>query len=233
MISFLSLIDVGLQTSLFVKYKDILDLDTAANSVIYFPKGIAQREIAERRGKHELEFISYWKVNVSQDWNRTLTPAARRGTWMQTADGTQTINVKAVPVKMSYDIWFWSKSKDKLNQIAETYFFWQHTDPNLSMTYEDDYPLELDLHFGELVDESIVEQRYDKGMYFVYRMPLTLDGWIFTSTDPINNIIYSIHVEYYDKDEVLSYEEIIVPDDSSYDAEKATVLKLFSRTITE
>lgn len=234
--SFVKVMDLSVAAMLFTRYKDILDLNTIGDSVLQYPKPIALREIAERRGKIEVEFINYWKSSIAPDWERSRTPAARRGMWLpyETKESgiTTTINVKAMPVKIRYDIWFWSKDKDKLNKIIEAYMFWQHTDPNLSLNYIEQFPLEMDLHFGEIIDESIVAEKYEKGMYFVYRMPLVVDGWLFQSETPTSNIIHSIKIECYDKANNLVYTEVI-PEHDDYDEQKVESLKLFSRTIIE
>lgn len=235
MSSFLYAIDLGLAALLYTKFGEILDLESINKGVIFYPKHVAQREIAEKRGNTEVEFINYWRTSMALDWERQNTPMARRGVNMPypAVNPTDAIEVKAMPVKLGYQVWFWSKDKDKLNQIAETYLFWQHTNPNLDLQYQDEYPLDLDLHFGEIVDESVVEEKWEKGMYFIYSMPITIDGWVFTSTDPINNIIYTIQLTCYDKDDLVTYEELIVPESSDYDPEKVAALKLFERTITE
>jgi hypothetical protein len=233
--SFLSLIDVGLAADLYTKFGTLLGLSTIKQDVLFYPKEIAQRERAERVGDNVLEFISYWRVQVATDWERARTPLARRGISMPYEDesgDTQTIVVRTVPVKMSYMVWFWTKKKDVLNQIIETYLLWQQTDPNLSLLYQDTYPLELDLHFGDIIDESVVAEQYDKGMYFVHSMPIEVEGWAFISTDPTNNIINTIYLSCFDKDDIETYTELIEQSDD-YDATKAVTLKLFDKTITE
>jgi hypothetical protein len=233
--SFLTVTDIGLSGLLFLKFKDILNLNKVQDSVVQFPKEIAQREVAERRGGHEVEFINYWRSSISPDWQRMRTPAARRGTWVpydtgDTGDDPLAINVRAIPVSIDYDIWFWSKDKDKLNQIFDTYLFWTHTNPNLSMNYRDQFPLNMYLKIGALSDESIVSQRYEKGMYFIYRMPLNIEGWTFLSEEPISNVIMAIDLTCYDKNDLEVYTEVI-PVSEDYDEQKAEALRLFTNRI--
>lgn len=234
MSSYLKILDLGIRSLLYTKFADILNLESIAQGVLFYPKGVSQREISERRGNAELEFISAWRTEIGLNWERANTPLARRGVWMPYDDST--VNVKTIPIKTSYKIHFWSKDRDTLNEIAERYLFWIQDDPNLNLTYMDTYPLDFDLHFGEIFDESVIESKYETGMYHVYSADISLDGWVFTSSDPTNNLIYTIKIACYDRDDLSAdtsptYEEVYV-EDSNQDTELETTLKLFSRTIT-
>lgn len=236
---FLQVIDIGLRGLLFTKFHDILELGTINHGVILGPREIAQREMAEKRGATEVEMINLWRTRVAPDWKRMRTGAARRGMMMQYSDANKTdlVNIKAVPVNLEYSAWFWTLEREKLNLIAERYLFWQQDDPNLNMNYrvkvdgeESDFPIELDLHFGELTDESTVSEKYDKGRIFILSVPITVDGWILipSTTKTILNIYFTV----YDKDDLsdtADYEEVII-EDSSQDVELEAVLRLLTRT---
>lgn len=236
---FLQVIDIGLRGLLFTKFHDILELGTINQGVILGPREIAQREMAEKRGATEVEMINLWRTRVAPDWKRMRTGAARRGMMMQYSDANKTdlVNIKAVPVNLEYSAWFWTLEREKLNLIAERYLFWQQDDPNLNMNYrvkvdgeESDFPIELDLHFGELTDESTVSEKYDKGRIFILSVPITVDGWILipSTTKTILNIYFTV----YDKDDLsdtADYEEVII-EDSSQDVELEAVLRLLTRT---
>jgi hypothetical protein len=49
------------------------------------------------------------------------------------------------------------------------------------MNYLDKYPLEIDMTFGGITDESHIVSQYDSGLYYVKSMPIYLEGWIFES----------------------------------------------------
>lgn len=229
-ISFIKAIDVGFQGLLFQKYKNILSLDSIQKSVLFYPKEIALREAAEREGKSRLEFINFWRTSLSYDWNRANTVAARSGINVPDPPLGYRI-IKSIPAQIQYDVWFWTKDKEKLNLISEEYLFWQQTDPNLDLLYLETYPLELDLHFGELIDESTVLEKYDKGTIFVTRGSVTVEGWIFVSSGYKSNIIYKIHLLCVNDTGSLNYQEIIAHD-GTQNTSLIQTLKLIERNIT-
>jgi len=241
MASFLQAIDLGLRATLFTKFGDILSLADVNTGVVYYPKDIALKKIAEKREassrtKSRLEFINCWRKTTAPDWSRMRSSVARRGiNIVNTASGTLTgTTIKAIPAKLEYDVWYWSRDKDKLNLITERYLFWQQNDPNIALTYNDVYPLNFDLHFGEIVDESTEIQMHDIGTYYVIKAPVILDGWIFT-TPTTSNTIQSIWLEIFDKDDLTAsqYDEIVDSDSSEYDSELHDSLVLVTKTITE
>lgn len=236
MSSFLSAIDIGLRALLYTKFYDLLDLDNINTGVVFYPREIAPRKVAEKRGEATSEFINVWRVKTgSLDWRRQTTAIARRGvsvgyTDVSETDGNQ---IKAIATSLEYNIWFWSKKVENLNLVAERFLFWQHSDPNLNLSYLDEYPLELDLHFTDLLDESDISNQYLTGPHYIMRGTITLDGWVFTVPTSVK-AIHSIHLTVYDKDdltETAEYEEIIV-EDSNQDTELAETLKLYTRVET-
>jgi len=234
--SFLKSYDLAIKTILYDKFASILGIDTQLSSseeninlgILHFPKEVAQRVAAEKRGETFLEFINFWRMGASFSWSRNRTPLSRRGMWIANKlDGLDTIHVKAVPIDLSYNAWFWSKDLDKVYQVIEDYVFWQQDNPNISLSYFDVddnvYELTPDLHFGEIVDESTVPEQYSQGIMYVYRMPIKLDAWVLKglSFKPIYKIKFTLR----DKDEVTDYEEIIV-EDSDQNTELEAVLRL-------
>lgn len=236
--TFLYAIDRGLQTLLYVKFGDILDLDSVNKGVLYNPKEIALREKSEKEGRVELEFINVWRTMTRRTWERQRTAMGRRGLALDYVDSvTKTdINIaKGVPVHLEYTVWFWTLKKDKLNELAETYLLWQHSDPNLYLNWLDTYPVEFDLHFGEMLDESTIREKYEKGTIYCMSAPVIVDGWVFELDT--EKAIHSIHLTYYDQNDLSedtspTYEEIIV-EDSNQDVELEAALKIYSTTITE
>lgn len=226
--------DLAIKTILYDKFASILGIDTQSSSeaaninlgIFQIPKAAAQRTAAEKRGQTFLEFISFWRTGAAFSWKRNRTPVSRRGIWVATsADGADTVQVKGVPIDLSYDAWFWSKDLDKIYQVIEKYVLWQQNNPNISIEYNDAYTLTPDLHFGEIVDESTVGEQFTAGITYVYRMPIRLDAWILESTS--SKIIYKIKFTIRDKDELTDYEEIFL-EDSDQDTEMEAALR-FSR----
>lgn len=206
----MKIFDLGLKTLVYNTFSSIMELTSETNEITFNPKEIAIRKIAENRGKTAMEFINIWRTSMQFSWERQRSSVGRRGisTIYKTLDvqGTPTskagvITIKAVPVDLDYEVTFWSQSLDKLMQVAERYLFWQHMDPNLNISLDletsgEVFPLEFDLHFGSIKDDSQIVEQYEKGRYFVYTMPIKIDGWVFTNLD-IRTILH-IYVKVYD-----------------------------------
>jgi hypothetical protein len=147
------------------------------------------------------------------------------------ADKRLLTNIKAQPVDLLYNVWFWSKDWEKLNLCMENYIFWQQENPKVLVSYDigdDKYPITIrpDLHFGDIVDESTYPEKYEVGTKFIIRMPIKMDGWVFKSTTlkPIRKIRLTV----YDKDNVTDYSEII---GSNPNVELEQALRFFRKLI--
>jgi len=237
MASFTRTIDLAFKTLLFTKFSDILGIDKSGGTtqninkgVVQCSKDIALRELAEKRGEDFLSFINFWRMATSPSWKRQRTSVARSGIYIVDADNdkTDTVHLKAMPVDLKYNVWFWSKDLDKVYQCIEKYIFWQQDNPNLTLKYDDKYELELDLHFGEIVDESSIDEKYTSGMLFVYKLPIKMDAWLFEGFS--DKTIKKIILTCYDKDEVTNYSEIVV-EDSNQDTELEAALRMFRRNL--
>ena len=237
MSSFLQVIDIGIRSLLYTKFGDILGLESTGREVLFYPKDIAFRKVSEKKGAALTEFINVWRTSTAPDWARQRTPIARRGMRLgYTNDNkTDTIVAKAMPVSLKYNVWFWTKDIEKLNLIAERYLFWQQSNPNLNLNYtvdSNEYPVELDLHFGELTDESNVETIFEKGIHFCMNVPINIDGWVFAS-EYSAGVIQKIELLLYDKNDLTDVEigliVLDVVDDSVSDLEEA--LRLYEEHI--
>jgi hypothetical protein len=209
MSSFLKYIDYGVRAMVWYKFSDLLSLTSMTNDSALWPKAVTFRHISEKRGKVEMEFINVWRSGTKFDWDRQRTSIARGGVYGRTG-ATAAAELKAVPVSLTYDAFFWSKDIDKLNQISERYCFWQHQDPNLNMLFDDKYPVEFDLKFGSVIDESPIESMFDKGIYYVIRCPIEVEGWIFSSAS--TKVIRTIYLRGYDSSVDATTGELILTD---------------------
>jgi len=234
--SFIKVIDEGLRALVWSKFRSDMGFsasDLLAENIILYPKLIALRKISEKRSRTQLEFMNIWRSTTSFDWTRQRTPLARRGLNIvytdstgdsaETAEDTGVITVKSTPVSLGYDIWFWSKSLEVLNTVDERYLFWIHNNPNLNLLYDDKYAVNLDLHFGEIIDESPLENVFSSGTYFIHRAPVKIDGWIFSSVTA--KTIKTIYLTIYDENDTEDVEEFVLDPDES--------LELYTETITE
>lgn len=212
MASFLPSIDAGVRALAYSKFGTLLSLTSMANDTALFPRKIAMRMIAETKGRTVASFISVWRERTSFSWQRNRTPVSRIGLNTLLADSSKTLitNIKAVPVDLEYSLWFISKSLPALQDVVDMYLFWAQTDPSLKLTFNSQYPLEYKLHFGDIVDESTVMEQFEQGLYYVYRMPLKVDGWIFDLDEA--KTIKTIYLDVYDEegtDNILLFERVI------------------------
>jgi len=218
--------DTGLKSLLYNRFKTILEVDDLAQkyAIVQAPLEVAQREMAEHRQENFLDFISFYRSSFGPSWSRQRTPLARRGLWVD-----KNTHIKAQPIDINYDVWFWSKDVDKLYEAIEHYIFWQQDYPKISLTYSDTYEITPDLHFGDIVDEGTYGEKYTKGVIFKFRMPIKVDGWILKSDSDVG-VVEKIRLTVYDKDDLESgdYSTIIV-EDSSQDTELEQALRFFRR----
>jgi len=220
--------DLSLKTLLYNRFKTILKIDDLDQKygIVQAPESIALREMAERRQENFLDFISVYRASFGPSWSRQRTPLARRGLWLD-----KNVHVKAQPIDINYDVWFWSKDADKLYEAIESYIFWQHEYPKITLTYLDTYEITPDLHFGDIVDESTYDEKYEKGIIFRFRMPIKVDGWVLKAETDVG-VVEKIRLTVYDKDDLEStdYQTIIV-ENSDQDTELEEALKFFRRHI--
>lgn len=218
MSSFIKVLDFGMKSLLYTKFEDIMGLTNINKDLVLAPKEVAQRLIGEKRGKQSVDFISLWRDMPRPSWERQRTPVARHGMYMAYTDGhhTDMVNVKAYPVDLNYVVHFWTLDLDKVMQVSETYALWQQNDPNLNINYNDIYPLEIDMHFGQMMDESPLEAMFEKGVYFVLSAPIALDAWIFEldSDKTIKKIVISIYDESVTPAVLLSQQELVAEEES-------------------
>lgn len=224
-------IDIATRTAIFTKFEDILNLVDVNRGVVLYPPEVAFRMISEKKGSSISEFINIWRTRTAPSWERQRTPVARRGIDIAFTDDNKTniVNVKAMPVNLEYGVWFWTKDLDKINIIAERYLFWQHSNPNLNLYYNIEYPIELDMHFGEMIDESNVPSMLDRGNHFRMMVPIKIDGWVFASSDD-NSVIKKIELVLYDSQNLSDYKKCIFETDE-YDLDVEAALRLYEEHI--
>ena len=196
--SFLKLNDQGIKALLYSKFATVMGFTVLDTSVLQYPKSVALRRMAEKKAEDTLEFISFWRTTTSFDWSRNRS-VAHKSLPLRYTDATLkevAVMAKALPVSLGYNFWVWTKDLNKIQHAIEKFLFWAFDDPNLTLSFENQYSLELDMHFDkEVVDESTVEKAFDIGEFFCYKFGFTLDGWIFTlsSSRTIKTIKLSIY----------------------------------------
>ena len=239
--------DRAFRTLLFTKFNSVLKYDEddeLKKSVLLMPQPAALRVVSERRGSSELEFINYWRDEFIFDWDRNLTSAARTGLYFtsttEESGYTTGKKITAVPLKLRYNIWYWTMYPDKLNEFIEKFIWWQHTNPNFAILLDDTYELEIDMHFTSVKDESTVDTQFTTGQYFSANATITLDTWLFNMEEyggtSGNGIIESIILKIFDKKDLnttAEYITVTVPEDPTYNEDLHDALLLESNTITE
>jgi len=233
--SIFKLFDVAMRSLLYTKFGSVMGINTLSSvdseninkGVVQCPKEIALRELAEKRSTDFLEFINFWRRGSGGiDWNRQNTRVARSGLFMTGDNDNEYSNVKAVPLRVDYEVWFWSLDYNKMGLADTEYLFWAQENPQLEMTLNDLYPLEFDLHFSDIYDESPIEQKYDVGKFFVHRMVINLDGWVFRTEDLSGGAISKILIRCHNSQNLES-EVSVIPEDFDYDSEIAALHKMF------
>ena len=233
--SIFKLFDVAMRSLLYTKFGSVMGINTLGSTtvgninqgVVQCPKEIALRELSEKRGTTFLEFINFWRRGSGGiDWNRQNTRIARTGITMEGATQNDVTIVRAVPVTVEYEVWFWSQNYNKVGLADTEYLFWAQENPQLDMTLNDDYPLEFDMHFSDIYDESPIDEKYDVGQFFIHKMVITLDGWAFRSNDFGFGTISKILIRTHDSLNLTTETEVI-PEDLDYDAEVAAIHKMF------
>jgi len=212
--SFVKIMDRAVQALIYAKFKTVMNLTDVNTDSVIWPRDVAFRKISEKRGRGVVEFFSLWRETMNFDWSRQRTAVARIEQYLAFTDAERTDirSARAIPATLDYNVWFWTKDYDILQQISEEYMWWRHTDPNLNLNYDDTYPMEMDLHFGEAVDESAVEQMFDRGLYFVLRAPITVDAWLIKdfSVKTIKKIIISVYDETVEENPQLLFTETLI-----------------------
>jgi hypothetical protein len=234
--------DGAIKAILLNKYGALLDLDDCAigdvpnKAIVQWPKDMALRMISEKKQNVRMKFISFWRDGISPDWNRNRTPLARRGMVFDLSGGagTTTQRLQMIPVKYNYSIYYWTRDLEHNQRLIEEHMWWQHTFPNLQFVFNGTYPLQPQIHFDSIVDESTVDSMLDKGLYFVTKAPITVDGWLIKSEDPTSQgLIEKVVLYIKDKDNLIEYDyaTLIDEDASIYDEQLADALHLGSKVI--
>jgi hypothetical protein len=227
--------DVAMRLLAFTKFGSILGIDTldpvqeeAINKgVVICPKRIAQRMIAEKRGETFLEFINVYPVRFQFSWERNRSVVSRSGLRFQKSDGTLG-TIRAHPIDIEYHMWFWSNSLDRVRLCMEQYIQWQHTAPKIDLIFDSEFSYNPDLIFSPVVDESEIEDLYNNGKVWVYRMSARLEGWLPEYNDLNTARIEKIRLTAYDTTQgKTNYVEIAVETDANHDADLAAAIKMF------
>jgi hypothetical protein len=195
--SFIHIVDNAMKTSVFQRFGGFFGLSNQTNDLVFQPKSICQRKIAEKRGEASVEFISLWRNRITPDWARQRTSVARDGIYLNYQDSNKTsiLTIKAVPVTMDYELRFWSKDLNSVTYAAESYMKWFQDFPNLIVYFNGLYEMDMYMKFGAWTDETDYNI-YEKGLYYVAEMPITLDGWLMTeiSTPSVLEIIVDLYL---------------------------------------
>lgn len=210
--------DVAMQMLMFTRFASILginseltDTDSVNKGVVLCPRGIAEREIAEKRAQIFLEFINVYRTSVAFSWPRQNTLVARRGfTYLKPTGGVGVIKADAVDIE--YSAGFWSNDLDKINLCVEKYLQWQHETPKITLLFNNEFGMNPDIQFNGVVDESRIEDVFEDGKVWTFRMTAKLDGWLPKINEADDTkLIQKIQLTTYDKDTISDYSTIVVP----------------------
>ena len=194
--SFIHIIDDALKIAVFQRFDEYFGLTNIKNDIVFQPRSIQERKIAEKRGELSVEFIGLWRPHIAPDWSRQRTPLARDGIMLEYTDSNKTsiVTVKAVPAVLDYELRFWSRDLNSLTLATESYIKWMQDFPNLVVYYDDSYEMDFYLRFGDILDETDFNI-YEKGLYYVHMMPIKLEGWVLTSIE--SKTILTIYLDVF------------------------------------
>ena len=157
--SWTQIVDNAVKLMIFNRFGSFLNISDPNKDLIFTPKQLAQRQIAEKRGEGTVEFISVWSDPVKFDWARQNSPTGRKGFTMEYTAGSggsnsQIVTIKAVPVLMDYKFYVWSLYLDEIKLVIESYSKWIHDYPNLKIFYSGLFEMDMYLKFGNPVDAT-------------------------------------------------------------------------------
>jgi hypothetical protein len=182
-VSNIGICDFGLKAALYNKFVSYLS-PSATNLlpqnrvVIDMPKEICQREFAEKQGADTVDFVSMFRNTTEFAWDRQKTAAARIGVNLNVVNNGNTVaNAKVIPVDLGYEILFWHHSRDVINQLIETYFFWIQNNPTLDLVLQG-YPVSTYLSIKGVRDNSTIRNTYQVGTYWVYEGAIKAEAWL-------------------------------------------------------
>ncbi len=210
--------DVAMRTLLYTRFASILGInsepaqaDSINLGVVICPKDIAERELAEKRDQVFLEFINVYRTSVAFSWARQNSLIARRGFVFQRSNGTVGV-VKADATDIEYNFWFWSNDLDKINLCVEKYLQWQHETPKITLYFNEEFGMNPDIQFVGAMDESHIEDVFNDGKVWTFRMSAKIDGWLpKLAPEGETKLIQKICLTTYDRDTVSNYATIVVP----------------------
>lgn len=195
--SFIQTLDDSVKTLVYTKFGSYLSLTNQNKDLVFAPKEIAQRKIAEKRGESSVEFISVWRNGISFDWQRQNTIIGKNGISLVYVDSTtkeQIVTVKGAPVTIDYDIFLWSRDLDKITQATEAYLQWLYNRPQLVVYYSGQYEMDMYMHLQDIEDVTDYDI-YNKGQYFVFKFNMKLDAWVLTTIS--NYAVLKIIIDFY------------------------------------
>jgi len=205
----LSLIDDKMASLLSNRVGKYCHTNAINDGIIFVPEEMAKRMHAEKHGDNVFDFISYYRTDISLDWDRLSIPAVKRGLYTgKNSSQKAYTGFKAVPVNIRYKVIYWTKYKLKVNAFIEDMLFFQYENPQVCFTVgDDDVPVEFDF-FISSVNEHI-SNWFDEGRYFKLEMIIDLRAWLFKST--YSKLVETIHIDMYEKEsKILFYQEDIV-----------------------
>lgn len=180
-VSNLGLIDVGITTVLYNKFKGYLGNGTQPNTVIRYPMEVAQREFAEKEGNQVINFISFYRNLTQFSWARNRSPVGLSGvplTYTTSSMDVQTMG-RAIPLDLTYEIVFWHLDKDVINILIENFFFWIFNQPTLTISLQN-FPTSIYVNMTDspVDDLSTIRNMYQVGKYWVFKGTMKFESWV-------------------------------------------------------
>lgn len=177
----------------------------AARDVIWAPDGIALRlREVQVRGLDDdigaLPFISYFRtVPAMLDMSRMNLPVARRGgRYESTGAGKIMHKYKMIPAKFLFQIEHWSRDPETFEDAYRNWLRWSAPASEMTLTDVNSVEFQCQMQFGDGIDNSQLEQKYDKGTIYRATFPLVVKAFVVTADSTDFKTILTEIIDIYD-----------------------------------
>ena len=190
----LNLIDSEVGVHLSRRLGNLCHTPDLNKGIVFAPEEIALRVHAEHYSEDILDFISYYRESQMLDWERATTRGSKNGLYTSKGTNDKYLGYKAIPVKLGYNLQYWTKYKTKANDFIKEILFWQYENPQIIFNFADEnIQVAFDLFIQDL--NEITNNWFDQGRYFKEKVSIEVQGWLFKeiSVGSANRIILDIY----------------------------------------
>lgn len=186
-------------------YDSPLLTNGAARDIVWAPDGIAMRTRENQvRGLDDdvsrFPFISFYRtVPVVLDISRLNIPLARRGArYESTGAGTIIHKYKLIPAKFLIQIEHWSQDPETFETAFKNWIQWSAPASEMTLIDVNGVSFQCQMQFGDGIDNSLLEQKYDIGKVYRATFPLVVKAFVVTADSTDFKTILTEKIDIYD-----------------------------------